>query len=54
VGALAGSAALLLAYLSARGALLLGILVLAAALSGIAYLERAPYERQEREPSRAR
>src|SRR6266480_1368711 len=54
LGALGGSAALLIGYLSARGALLLGILVLAAALSGIAYLERAPYERQEREPSRAR
>jgi len=44
----------LIRYLSTRGALLLGILALAVASSGIAYLERAPYERQEREPSRAR
>jgi len=54
LGALGGSAALLIGYLSTRDALLLGILALALALSGIAYLERAPYERQEREPSRAR
>jgi len=54
LGALGGSAALLIGYLSMRDALLLGILALALALSGIAYLERAPYERQEREPSRAR
>jgi UDP-GlcNAc:undecaprenyl-phosphate/decaprenyl-phosphate GlcNAc-1-phosphate transferase len=53
LGALGGCLALLIGYLSARGALLLGILALAVALSGIAYLERAPYERQEREPSRA-
>jgi UDP-GlcNAc:undecaprenyl-phosphate GlcNAc-1-phosphate transferase len=53
LGALGGGAALLVGYLSTRGALLLGILALAVALSGIAYLERAPYERQEREPSRA-
>src|SRR5213595_638793 len=51
LGAIGGGVALLVSYLSARGAPLLGILVLAAALSGIAYLERAPYERQEREPS---
>src|SRR6516162_4483311 len=54
LGALGGSAALLIGYLSTRDALLLGILALALALSGITYLERAPYERQEREPSRAR
>jgi len=54
LGALGGSAALLIGYLSTRGAVLLGVLVLALALCGIAYLERAPYERQEREPSRAR
>jgi UDP-GlcNAc:undecaprenyl-phosphate/decaprenyl-phosphate GlcNAc-1-phosphate transferase len=45
LGALGGSAALLIGYLSTRGALLLGILALALALSGIAYLERAPFER---------
>ena len=54
LGALGGSAAWLIGYLSTRGAVLLGILALAVALSGIAYLERAPYERQERGPSGAR
>ena len=54
LGALGGCLALLIRYLSTRGALLLGVLTLAVALSGIAYLERAPYEHQEREPSPAR
>jgi Flp pilus assembly protein TadB len=54
LGALAGCLALLVQYLSARGAVLVAILALAVALSGIAYLERAPYERQEREPARDR
>ncbi|PYT74891.1 MAG: undecaprenyl/decaprenyl-phosphate alpha-N-acetylglucosaminyl 1-phosphate transferase [Acidobacteria bacterium] len=53
LGATGGSAALLVSYLSTRGALLLGILVLALILLGVAYLERAPYERQERTASRA-
>src|SRR5438477_11833420 len=52
LGATGGSAALLVSYLSTRGALLLGILVLALILLGVAYLERAPYERQERTASR--
>ena len=54
LGALGGCLALLIQYLPARGAVLVGILALAVALSGIAFLERAPYEHQEREPSRAR
>src|SRR6184192_883843 len=53
LGATGGSAALLVSYLSTRGALLLGILVLALILLGVTYLERAPYERQERTASRA-
>ena len=53
LGTMGGCAALMVSYLSARGALLLGIFALALTLSGVAYLERAPYERQERKPSSA-
>lgn len=46
VGALGGSAALAITYLSSTQAALVGVLVLAAMLLAIAWLERAPYERQ--------
>src|SRR5215472_11714108 len=48
LGAIGGSAALLVSYLSTRSALVLGTLILAIILLGVASLERAPYERQER------
>ncbi len=50
LGALSGGAALLVSYLSPRGAMLLGALALALVLAGIAFLERAPFERQARKP----
>jgi UDP-GlcNAc:undecaprenyl-phosphate/decaprenyl-phosphate GlcNAc-1-phosphate transferase len=53
LGAVGGSAAVFVTYLSTRGAFALGALVLAIILSGVVYLERAPYERQERKTSRA-
>ncbi len=51
LGAMGGCAALMASYLSARSALLLGILAFALTLLGVVYLERAPYERQELRPS---
>jgi UDP-GlcNAc:undecaprenyl-phosphate GlcNAc-1-phosphate transferase len=53
LGAVGGSTAVFVTYLSTRGAFALGTLVLAIILSGVAYLERAPYERQERKTSHA-
>ncbi|HKW62004.1 MAG TPA: MraY family glycosyltransferase [Candidatus Acidoferrum sp.] len=53
LGALGGCAALLVSYLSTRRALVLGALILTIILIGVAYLERAPYERQERKISPA-
>jgi ABC-type phosphate transport system permease subunit len=46
-----GGAAVLVSYLSMRGALLVGTLALAIIFLGVIYLERAPYERQARKPS---
>jgi len=46
LGAVAGSLAILVSYVSARQALIVMIIAAAVALAGIAYLERAPYERQ--------
>ena len=51
LGAIGGCAALFVSYLSTRGALVLGVSVLGTILLGVAYLERAPYERQERKIS---
>jgi UDP-GlcNAc:undecaprenyl-phosphate GlcNAc-1-phosphate transferase len=50
LGAASGSAALLVSYLSTRGAVLAGIVAAAFLLAGIGLLERAPFERQSREP----
>src|SRR5690349_11471783 len=47
LGAIGGCGALFVSYLSTRGALILGTVVLAIILLGVAYLEHAPYERQE-------
>src|SRR5215470_63838 len=48
LGAVGGCAALFVSYVSSRGALVLGTVILAVILFGVAFLERAPYERQER------
>jgi hypothetical protein len=53
LGALGGSAAVLVSYLSARAAVFVGAMALAIILAGVAYLERAPYERQLRKTSAA-
>ena len=46
LGALSGGTAVLVAYLSTRGALVVAGLSIAMVLLGVAFLERAPYERQ--------
>jgi len=46
LGVLGGGAAVMVAYLSTRGALFAGVLALAVILAGVLYLEDAPYERQ--------
>ena len=51
LGAIGGGAAMVVSYLSTRGAFLLGVLALAIVLLGVVYLERAPYERQASQPS---
>jgi UDP-GlcNAc:undecaprenyl-phosphate GlcNAc-1-phosphate transferase len=45
-GAVCGCAAILVTYLSATGAILVGVLVMISMLPAVAWLERAPYERQ--------
>jgi UDP-GlcNAc:undecaprenyl-phosphate/decaprenyl-phosphate GlcNAc-1-phosphate transferase len=47
VGAVCGSAGVLVTYLSTGKAAILAVVVLALMLSAIAWLERAPYERQK-------
>jgi UDP-GlcNAc:undecaprenyl-phosphate GlcNAc-1-phosphate transferase len=46
LGALGGSAAVFVSYLSTGGAVLVGALTLAIIFLGVVYLERAPFERQ--------
>ena len=46
VGALSGGAAVLVSYLSSKGALLAAVVGVATLLGGVAILERAPYECQ--------
>jgi UDP-GlcNAc:undecaprenyl-phosphate GlcNAc-1-phosphate transferase len=50
LGAASGSAALLVNYLSTRGAALTTIMTAAVVLAGVGLLERVPFERQSREP----
>src|SRR5271165_544809 len=45
-GAVCGCAAILVTYLSSSGAILIGALVMISMLPAVAWLERAPYERQ--------
>jgi len=51
LGAIGGGAAVFVGYLSIPGALALATVVLCIVLVGVAFLERAPYERQERKTS---
>jgi UDP-GlcNAc:undecaprenyl-phosphate/decaprenyl-phosphate GlcNAc-1-phosphate transferase len=51
LGAFSGGAAVLVSYLSARGAAVVGLIALALIFTGVAFLEKAPYERQVQTPS---
>ena len=51
IGAVSGSLAILVSYLSAKLALFVTLAAAVVALAAIAYLERAPYERQTKKPS---
>src|SRR5579864_1051304 len=51
IGAFSGGAAILVTYLSNRAAALVGLAVILAMLLAIVWLERAPYEKQERKVS---
>lgn len=51
LGLLSGGAAVLVSYLSALGAILVATLASAIVLGGVAFLERAPYERQMPKPA---
>src|SRR5437763_391935 len=53
LGALGGGAAVLVSYLSARMAFFVGVLACGIIFGGVAYLERAPYERQTPKTSTA-
>jgi UDP-GlcNAc:undecaprenyl-phosphate GlcNAc-1-phosphate transferase len=48
LGAFSGSAALLVSYLPTRGAAVVGVAALTLIFAGVAFLENAPYERQQR------
>jgi UDP-GlcNAc:undecaprenyl-phosphate GlcNAc-1-phosphate transferase len=48
LGAFGGGTAVLIGYLPTRGAVLVGMLAAALIFAGVAYLERAPYEKQVR------
>jgi UDP-GlcNAc:undecaprenyl-phosphate/decaprenyl-phosphate GlcNAc-1-phosphate transferase len=53
LGLLTGGAAVLVSYLSPLSALLVAVLASALVLTGVFFLERAPYERQVRKPAAA-
>jgi UDP-GlcNAc:undecaprenyl-phosphate GlcNAc-1-phosphate transferase len=53
VGAITGSLAILISYLTTKETILVGIFVLTSALIGVGLLERAPYERQVKKPAAA-
>jgi UDP-GlcNAc:undecaprenyl-phosphate GlcNAc-1-phosphate transferase len=52
-GALSGGAAIWVSYLPPGGVLLVSVIAILAVLAGVAFLERAPYERQVRKPATA-
>jgi Flp pilus assembly protein TadB len=51
IGAITGSLAILVSYLTTKLSILVAIFVVVAALIGVALLERAPYERQVKKPA---
>lgn len=51
LGAIGGGAAVLVSYLSSRGAMIAVAITVVLVLGGVAILERAPYERQVRKPA---
>ena len=53
LGAFGGGTAVLIEYLSTRGALYAGLAALAVIWGGVAFLERAPYEKQVRKTASA-
>src|SRR6266849_3418370 len=53
LGAIGGGAAALVSYLSVPAAFLVGAVALGIIFTGVAYLERAPYERQTRKATAA-
>jgi UDP-GlcNAc:undecaprenyl-phosphate GlcNAc-1-phosphate transferase len=53
LGAVGGGAAVFVSYLSLQKSLFVGALALAIIFAGVAYLERAPYERQTRKAAPA-
>jgi hypothetical protein len=48
LGAISGSLAILVSYLSTRQAIVCAAVILFVALAGVMLLERAPYERQDK------
>jgi UDP-GlcNAc:undecaprenyl-phosphate GlcNAc-1-phosphate transferase len=53
LGALSGGAAVLVSYLPSRGAAIAGITALVLIFVGVVFLERVPYERQQKRPTHA-
>lgn len=53
IGAICGSLAILVSYLTTKQSLLVAVLVVAAGLLGVMLFEKAPYERQVRNSSTA-
>jgi UDP-GlcNAc:undecaprenyl-phosphate/decaprenyl-phosphate GlcNAc-1-phosphate transferase len=49
LGAFSGATAVLVSYLPALGAAIVGVITLALIFVGVVYLERAPYERQHKD-----
>jgi len=52
LGVITGGAAVFVTYLSLAGALTVGVVALATTLAGVALLEQAPYEPQNRKSSK--
>ena len=53
LGAFSGAAAVLVSYLPTRGAAIVGVIALGLVFAGVVFLERAPYERQQKTPTPA-
>jgi UDP-GlcNAc:undecaprenyl-phosphate GlcNAc-1-phosphate transferase len=50
-GLVTGGAAVLVSFLAPLGAVLVAVLISVVVLTGVAFLERAPYERQAKKPT---